>query len=62
MEVFCLKEKVMALEQELHVFTDLKGFMTKIKHESMKTFLVTFENATEFIEKYNEDEAGGGRG
>ena len=45
----------MNIEQELHIFTDLKKFMTKIKHEAMKTFLVTFENATEFIEKYNED-------
>lgn len=44
----------MKQDQEIHIFTDLDNFMTKVKHEALKTFLLTFENANEFIEKYNE--------
>lgn len=45
----------MRQEKEIHTFSNLEHFMIKIKHEALKTFLMTFENASEFIEKYNQD-------
>jgi len=45
----------MKQDHEVHIFSNLNQFMVKVKHEALKTFLITFQNASDFIEKYNDD-------